>query len=187
MGHLSITVRASQCVPSPPLLATTFQAQEVLKANGSLMMNAFLHSADVRAPHHRQGGGSRCIWLCNSVGFGKGLCLSRRYIRFDGEKLCLKVGKLPFWVSYFDRNFAPVEMCCSIYSGSLRHLSCFLFCFAAFEVNNPSRPWKMAEKLAHLCLSGSVFVPLFFPAWSGWRSGLSEWLGCSGAEVVQMY
>ena len=58
-------------------------------------------------------------------------------------------------------------------------LELFLFCFAT-EVNNPSRPWKMAEKLAHLCLSGSVFVPLFFPAWSGWRSGLSEWWGYWG-------
>ena len=84
LGHLSIPVRASQCVPSLPLLATAFQAQEVLKANGSLMMNAFLHSADVRAPHHRQGGGSRCIWLCNCVVFGSGLCLSR-YTRLDED------------------------------------------------------------------------------------------------------
>lgn len=45
----------------------------------------------------------------------------------------------------------------------------------------------MAEKLAHLCLSGSAFVPLFFPAWSGWKSGLRESGGVAGAEVVQMY
>lgn len=185
LGHLSIPVRASQCVPSPPLLATAFQAQEVLKANGSLMMNAFLHSADVRAPHHRQGGGSRCIWLCNCVVFGSGLCLSKRYTRLDEDWLCLKAVKWPWWVSYFERTFARVEMCWCIYSGSVWHLSCYCFVLPPrWTTHRGPGKW---QKSWRICVSRAAFLYHCFSLLGavggrGWVSG-----GVTGAEVVQMY